>query len=255
MTRFRRGLLVILILSSLSSTLLSTGCVRRVSPAPEGVKNDASLEELLNLYYFRRDMIDGFKGLVKVSSNSPRRGSQSFLANWASQGEETRIQGFDFLGRTLFDLRLAGPSVSLSIPSERRVFEGGRDAFEEMAEKEIPLGSIGLIDWVGQAGIPALSDALLPALEKGDDFFILYLFKPGVGKGILDQKIWIERTKFWVKRVEGFDPTGARRSVLTLDDYRKVGTFYFPFDIRGESRGEEVALHFQEVNITPGGRF
>lgn len=241
---FRRGFFLVSI-----ALLLSTGCARQVRPTEEAIKKDASLEELLNLYQIRREALPPFKGLLQVTAHTPREGRHTFQAAWSSQKHETRIQGFDLLGRTLFDLHLAGPALSLSIPSERKTFQGSRDEFERMHQGELPPLPVELLDWVRRAGIPEIPLRVIPAFEKGEDSFILYFFTmTDDGRLTLEKKIWIERTAFWVKRVESFDPSGARRALFTFDHYQKVGGFDFPFAIEGEGLGNKVALDFREVS-------
>lgn len=237
---FGLGLVVVLLLS---------GCVKKeIRPTGEALKKDASLEELLSLYQLRRQEWNGFKGLVEVTADSKRQGRHTLQASWVFQGGQTRIRGFNLLGGTLFELRLSGPMVTLHLPSEHRTIEATRDEFEEQIQTAVPIGSPALIDWVNGGGTPDPTPPALPALEKGEERFTLYLLRVLPGKAVLQEKIWIERTAFRVERVEIFDVSGKRRAALTFGDYRKVGKTDFPFEVRGESAGEKVTLHFKEVS-------
>ncbi|TAK02490.1 MAG: hypothetical protein EPO39_13325 [Candidatus Manganitrophaceae bacterium] len=238
---FGLGLVVLLLLSA---------CAKgELRPAEEAVKKDASLEELLTLYQLRREEWNGFKGLLEITADSKRQGRHTFQASWVFQNGETRIRGFNLLGGTLFELRLAGPRVTLHLPSERRTIEATRDEFEEQIQEVVPIGSPALIDWVNRGAIPDPSPPLLPALEKGEERFTLYLLRALPGKAVLQEKISMERTAFRVEQVEMFDFSGERRAFLRFADYRKVGKQDFPFEVRGESQGEKVTLRFKEVSL------
>lgn len=229
--------------------LLVSGCAKKeIRPDGEAVKKDASLEELLTHYQLRRQAWTGFKGLVEITADSQRQGRHTIQASWVFQDGETRIRGFNLLGGTLFELRLAGPMVTLHLPSERRTIEATRSEFEQEIQGAIPIGSPTLIDWVNRSGLPDPAPPSLPALEKGKDHFILYLLRALPGKAILEEKISIERTAFRVERVDLFDIMGARRARLIFGDYRKVGQQDFPFEVRAESEGEKVALRFREIS-------
>jgi hypothetical protein len=229
--------------------LLVSGCGKKeIRAVEEAVKRDASLEELLTHYQLRRQAWSGFKALVEITADSKHQGRHTFQASWAHQNGETRIRGFNLVGGTLFELRLAGPSVTLHLPSERRTIEATREEFEEEVQAAVPIGSLALIDWVNRRGLPDPTPPSLPALEKGKERFILYLIRALPGKAVLEEKIRIERTAFRVERVERFDRIGAQRGRLFFDDYRKVGQHDFPFEVRGESEGEKVTLRFREVS-------
>lgn len=228
--------------------LLVSGCAKKeIRPTDEAVKKDASLEELLTHYQLRHQEWNGFKGLLEIAADSKRQGRHTFQASWVFQEGQTRIRGFNLLGGTLFELRLAGPVVTLHLPAERRTIEASREEFEEEIQAAIPIGSLALIDWVNRGGIPDPAPPSLPALEKGKRF-ILYLIRALPGKAVLEEKVFIERTAFRVERVERFDLMGERRGRLIFGDYRKVGGHDFPFEIRGESEGERVTLRFREVS-------
>lgn len=228
--------------------LLVSGCTKEIRPDGEAVQRDASLEELLTHYQLRRQAWTGFKGLVEITADSKRQGRHTFQASWVFQEGQTRIRGFNLLGGTLFELKMAGPMVTLHLPSERRTIEATREEFEEEIQTAIPIGSPALIDWVNRRGLPDPAPPLLPALEKEKDRFILYLLRALPGKAVLEEKISIERIAFRVERVELFDIMGARRARLIFGDYRKVGQQDFPFEVRGESEGEKVTLRFREVS-------
>jgi len=91
----------------------------------------------------------------------------------------------------------------------------------------------------------------IPVLEKSENHFTIYLFSIFEGRAILIDKIIIERTAFHVKRVELFDHTGLRRSIIELDDYRPVDGRDFPFSIKGITGGKTITLTFKEISFPP----
>jgi hypothetical protein len=228
--------------------LLSEGCTKQIRPEKEVIKKEASLEELLTLYRIRREAVPDFKGLMEVTANFPQKGRHTFQATVRSQGDQIRFRVFNLFGGTVFDLMMDGPAVSFTIPSEQRTFEGTHDELEAQIQTEIPPGAIDLLEWIGRGGVPEIEPPFIPALEKGDDFFILYLFTTNGRRANLVEKIWIERTAFRVKRVERFDASGAIGAVMALEEYRKVGGHDFPFLIEGESRGEQISVKFKEIS-------
>lgn len=230
---------------------LLSACTKQVRPTPpHGVqKRDISLEELLDLYQKRLDGKKRLKALMEVRADLSDRGIHRFQSSWHSHGDQIEIRGFDLFGGTLFDLGLNGSVFSITIPSEQKHFEGNLELFDEMAGEKIPFGSLDLIDWVKRRGIPELTTAQVPAIEEREESFILYLFTSERGRGILQQKIWIERTAFRVKKVELFDRAGKRRGMVELNDYRRIDGSDFPFSIRGFSQKATIALRFREVSF------
>lgn len=242
MVRFRFVVVLIFL-------LLSFGCTKQIRPEKEVIKKDASLEELLTLYQHREEEVSGFKGLMEVTADFPKLGRHTFKSTIRSEGEQVRFRVFDLFGGTLLELVTEGEMISLTVPSEKRKFQGTFEELQQQIQTEIPPGSIEFLDWASRGGVPGIADPYIPALEKGNDFFILYLFITDGRKAELVEKIWIERTAFWVKKVETFDATGMITSVILLDDYRKVGRHDFPFSIEGESGGQKISAKFKEISL------
>ncbi len=231
---------------------LSAGCTKQIRPTQTIVKKDASLENLLNLYQNRLEPGIGIKAVMEVKTQHPRQGGHTFLASWHSRQDTIKIRGFNLFGGTLFELQIKDPTFLLTLPSENKRLEAPLNELDQVAGGKIPFGSLELLEWVKRGGVPVVPPSTLPALEKGDDFFILYLFTVEQGRARLEEKIWIERTRFWTKKVELFDHTGRQRGVILLDDHRRVGKRHFPFSVRGNTGGETVSLDFREVSwITP----
>jgi outer membrane biogenesis lipoprotein LolB len=236
------GLLWVLIL-----VFLSYGCTKQVRSSPTITKKDASLEALLNLYQNRLNPNFGIKALMEVKTLNPNQGGHSFLASWHSKKDTIRIRGFNLFGGTLFELQLEDPTFFLTLPSENKRLEAPLDELEQVAGGKIPFGSLELLEWVKRGGVPLITGLTVPALEKREGHFILYLFTVEKGRARLQEKIWIERTRFWAKKVELFDRTGLRRGVILLDDYRRVGSRYFPFSVSGNTESKTISQNFREV--------
>ncbi len=235
------------------SLLTLPACTKQIRPrpatGPEVIKLDASLDELLQLYQQRQQERSTLKALIEVKADLGERGTHSFQSAWRSQKDRVKMKGFDLFGRTIFDLNLEGSSFSIFIPSEQKVFEGDLEHFDDMAGGKIPFGSSDLLEWLKRSGIPDVGPDRIPALEKRDDIFILYVFSSEAGLGFLKEKIWIERTGFRIERVDLFDRTGIRKGLIILDDYREIDGRFFPFSITGNSRGQVLELKFKEVSF------
>lgn len=244
---FKAALLTILFFFTLVS------CTKQIRPnlptATEAVKRDASLAELLHLYKQNLKTRRTLKALIEIKADLGKRGKHDFQSSWRSEKNRIKMKGFNLFGGTLFDLELNGSGFSIHIPSERKVFEGDLEFFEDMAGEKIPFGSLGLLEWVKRGGIPEVGPDLIPALEKRDHAFILYIFSTESGRGILKEKVWIERTAFRVERVEFFDHEGRQKSIAIFKDYREVKDQIFPFSITGKHRGQVLELNFKEVSF------
>lgn len=222
---------------------------KQIKPTPAIPKQDASLEELLSLYRQRAQMGSNIKALVKVDADLGERGHHSIQAAWRSSKEDIHLHGFNLFGGDLFKLNIDASSFSLKTPSDPEAFEADLEFFSEVAGKKIPFGSIDLLRWVQRSGTPDTTFPKIPVLEKGEDYFTMYLFSVFEGRAILVDKIIIERSAFRVKRVELFDYTGLRRGLIELDNYQRVDGREFPFSVKGISGSEVITLSFKEVSF------
>ena len=236
-------------MSGCLSLFFFSGCTKQLRSTPPSIQKDASIEELLSLYQKRLKGTESLKALMEVTANFGDRGRHRFQASLHAHNNQSRIRGFDLFGGTLFDLRLNDVFFSLKVPSEKMPVEAELEQFESVAGEKLPFGSLDLLEWVQRGGLPALTLRDIPALEKGKDFFILYLFSIERGMARLRQKIHIERTHFRVKQVELFDRSGLRRGMLTFDNYRKVDGHDFPFFVKGSGGGEGIVMTFREVSF------
>jgi len=186
---------------------------------------------------------------MEIKADLGPRGTHSFQAAWRAQNSRTKITGFDLFGRTLFDLSLNPSLFSIAVPSEQKVIEGDLDTFEASAGEVIPLASRDLIAWINRGGIPDLASPRITALEKGNDFFILFVFLNEGGKGRLLEKIWIERMAFRVEKVALYNRFGQQHGIMEFKDYRQIEGKAFPFAVKGSGRGEVIELTFREVSF------
>jgi len=224
-----------------------SGCTKQIRPTIALVKQDTSLGELVTLYKARLKRNQRFKMLMEVKADLGGRGKHRFQASWRSDREKVQIQGFNLFGGSLFDLTLNGSSFFLDIPPERKSFEGELDFFSEAVGIDIPFGSLEFLEWVRRGGGPEISKPLIPALEKGNDHFVLYLFTLRQGNALLREKIWIERAHFHIIRVERFDLKGIRQEVIEFSDYRQIEGRDFPFLIHGSSTARKIRLSLREL--------
>ncbi len=226
-----------------------SACTKQIKPTTDAIKQDASLEELLALYQNRLGMNTDLKALIKVDADLGERGHHTLQSAWRSSKKEIQLRGFNSFGGTLFELNVDSNSFSLKIPSEPHVFEADLDFYESVAGKQIPFGSLDLLRWVQRGGVPDTAFPNIPMLEKGERFYTLYLFVMIQGRAVLSEKVFIDRTAFRVKRIEGFDPTGIRRGIIVLDDYKMIDGRQFPLSMKGIGGGEVIDLRFHEVSF------
>lgn len=243
-----------LLITSLFFFTLSA-CTKQIRPSPhpvpEAIKRDASLDELLHLYQQRQKTGSTLKALIEVKADLGERGKHTFQSAWRSANNRVNMKGFNLFGGTLFELDLSGSRFSVKVPSEGKVFEGDLEFFDDMAEDKIPFGSLALLEWLKRGGIPEVGPERIPALEKREDVFILYIFSSESGRGFLKEKIRIERTDFRVERVDLFDPAGLQKGTILLEDYREIEGRFFPFSIMGKSREQVLELNFKKLAFPP----
>ncbi|VAX32935.1 hypothetical protein MNBD_NITROSPIRAE01-1406 [hydrothermal vent metagenome] len=237
------GLLCFITLSACSGKQIKT-----TSPIP---KQDASLQELLSLYQQRSEMNSNIKALVQVNADLGTRGHHKIQSVWQSSKDTIHLRGLNLFGGDLFRLDIDATSFSLKTAADPQALEADLEFFHEIAGRQIPFGSIDLLRWVQRAGLPDTAFPKIPVLEKSETHFTIYLFSIFEGHAILIDKIIIERSAFRVKRVELFDHTGLRRSIIELDDYRRVDGRDFPFSVKGITGNEIITLNFKEVSFPP----
>jgi len=225
------------------------GCTR-----PLGIKKEhreISLAELIAIYQHRREGILHIKGLMEVTVIPAKRQKQVFHAAWRSNPQHIKIHGFNLLGGTLFHFELTEETVSFVMPVRRLNLQVSRDKFEEAAGEKIPLGSLEMLEWVREGGIPKVPPHLVPRLEKNGPLLVLTLSTAVEDKMDLQEKIWIELDKLLVKKVEIFDKDHARRAIMKITEYQKIGVHMIPSSIEWEGPEGTVQLRWIEIDINP----
>ena len=226
------------------------GCTQAIFPTT-ALPPDPTLEELISLYRKQREEIPPLKGLMKVTITD--NGNKGFWAKWRSYDGVIQVDGYDLLGRTLFNLKVAGEEFSLVSPENN--FNGNREALEQYLiahDSEIRIEWVTLLDWIARGGLPDLSTSMHPTLRKdvgsdGNGYFVL---------SFAEQDIFLDRKSLRTKTV--FFNNSDRFIGMTFNDYRSIGNIFFPFsihtevhDIRKGSRQDSIDMEivFKEVKV------
>lgn len=219
-----------------------------------GEKKDASIEELLRLLDLRYEEINTIKALVSIEVDSiPPVPLRSFDGEVVySKPRDLRIRGFGpvFL-RPIFDFVARGEDFQFQTLNDGKIFEGNLNELLSTGSIEGPIKFADLLDVLGAVGTPFIDPSLVTALEKTDEFYIIYVIVMHGGKGKLDKKIWIDRVDHQVKKEEVFDLSGLRRMVLSFGDYRPTGGIIRPYKISAEREGLKINLRFREIRMNP----
>lgn len=237
--------------------MLLVGCTRAIfrttALLAEAVPPpDPTLEELVSLLQKQREEIPPLKGLMKVTIKD--KGDKGFWGKWSSVNGVIKIAGYNLLGGTLFNLKVAGSEVSLE--SSENNFHGSREALEQYLvahRSEIRIEWVTLLDWIARGGLPDLSTTTHPTLRKdvdrkGNLYFILSLLEQD--KGIQD--VYIDRKSLRIKTVMLHH--AERLTRMRFDDYRAVGNISFPFFIEIELHTNDpmrMEIVFKEVKVMP----
>lgn len=241
---------------SLGCVLLSlclTGCMAKRVPVMETERlGEASLEELVELLGSRYRAMNTLKALVKVEVKTSE-GQGTFPGILLFQRpDHLRLQGFDPLGRSVFDLVARGEEVRVYLPGEDRILTEEIDTFPFMGDGKALLKLTDLLEVLGASGGIYLDPTMIPALEKDQMFYVLYLFFVQDSRAALLKKLWLERVHFRLVREEIFDPGGQRRMTIFFDQYQKIEDQWRPFRVRAETQGAyELSLDYSEMKVNP----
>lgn len=219
-----------------------------------GEKKDASIEELLRILDSRYEEISTIKALVSIEVDSiPPVPLRSFDGEVIySKPRDIRIRGFGpVFPRPIFDFIAKGEDFQFQALNDGKIFEGNLNELLSTGSIEGPIKFSDLLDVLGAVGTPFIDPSLVTALEKTDEYFIIYVIVMHGGKGKLDKKIWIDRVDLQVKKEEVFDLSGLRRMVLSFGDYRPTGEIMRPYKISAEREGLKIILRFREIMMNP----
>lgn len=213
---------------------------------------EASLEEIMDLLHRRYKETSTVKALVQVEmmSGSPAK-TQSFTAALFSElPKKIRLQGFDPLGRTLFDFLSPGEDFQLYLPDRRLLVKGTLSDMEsQWLDAPFRLGD--LLEAVASAGAPFVDVSLLPALEKEEAHYILHLLILEGDTARLVKRFYLERQEFRVEREVIFDSRGSPMLSIRFGDFRKVGESWRPYHVSLErmEEGTRLDVRFREVTV------
>ncbi len=240
----------------------ATACAQKIRRG-EGVspKKDASLQEILALFSSRSEPFSrGVRALAEIKFESLREEPHSFTGRIEREGEETRVSGFNPLGQTLFRLAVVPGQITLAIPRRgadgEEVISGPPERFFEAATAR----GFPQVEAAAQMlGASRPVERVIPALEKGDEFVLLFFAVDSSGdggpaSGRLVKKVVLERTDFLVQEEVLYDRSGAPRWRTRFSDWRSVGGAKVPFLIEGEgASGMRLALSLREVHFESSG--
>jgi len=237
--------------ASLLLTVLIAGCAahRSAVEADALPKRDVTLAELERILAERAE-VGAYRALVTFeASRGGRSGSVKGTVRYAPP-KTLEVHGLDFLGRDLFVLTAEGEHVTL------RRDDGTSLVGAELMES-------GLAPWVGTIRV---TDVLLAvgaihgvsvdplevvALERGDEWYTLYVLVVDGGRARLERKILFERTRFLPVSQEWFDGDGSRRMRVEFDRYREVRGTWRPFLVSASSEFGSLRIEVHELAFDP----
>ncbi len=233
--------------------LCLAGCIAKRVPVTETERlGEANLEDLVKLLESRYRDINTLKALVKVEAKTPEGKNAFHGILLFKRPDHLRLQGLDFLGRTMFDLIARGEEVRIHLPGENRVLAEEIDPYPFFGEGKPPVKLTDFLEVLGASGGIDLDPTVIPALEKDQTAYILYLFYVQESRAVLLKKLWLERTHFRLVREEIFDPDGQRRMTIFFDNYQKIVDHWRPFKVRAETQGSyELSLDYTEIKVNP----
>jgi hypothetical protein len=233
--------------------LCLAGCMAKRVPVTEaGRLEEADLEDLVKLLESRYRDIDALKALVRVEAKTPDGKNAFHGILLFKRPDHLRLQGLDLLGRTLFDLTARGEEVRIQLPGEDRVLSEEIDSYPIFGQGQASVKLADLLEVLGASGGVFLDPTMIPALEKNQTEYILYLFFMEEFRAVLLKKLWLERAHFRLVREEIFDPDGQRRMTIFFDDYQKIMGHWRPFKVRAETGGVyELRLDYSEIKVNP----
>jgi hypothetical protein len=142
--------------------------------------------------------------------------------------------------------------VRVYFPGEDRVLTEEIDTFPFMGDGKVLLKLTDLLEVLGASGGIYLDPTMIPALEKDQMFYVLYLFFVQDSRAALLKKLWLERVHFRLVREEIFDSGGQRRMTIFFDQYQKIEDQWRPFRVRAETQGAyELSLDYSEIKVNP----
>lgn len=240
-----------LLAAALGLALLS-GCAshRHAVETQSLPKREATLAELERMLA-ERSQVGGYRALVTFEvSRGGRAGSVKGTVRFAPP-RTYEVRGLDPLGRDVFALNAEGEHITLRRADGVPALNGS-DAID--AELAPWIGSLRVADVlrvVGAGQGPSVDPLDLLALERGEDYYTLYVLVLDDGRARLDRKIRFERTRFLAVSEEWFDVNGSPRLRVEFDRYREVSGQWRPFLVSATNGAGTLKIDFHEVAAEP----
>jgi hypothetical protein len=217
--------------------LILTGCFgNRVKPSgePAPVLKIWTSDEILDVVGQRTQAIRQVKALITVKVDG-KKPSGFFLpirtldaALWterprppAERAVQIRLQGFNPLGGTLFDLVSKDGRPQLSVPGRSKEVQ---QRLEEMLIRNGARSSFPyeILDALAGGGQPLMRPSESTAIEQSDGEIIVYQFLlEADGRSRLIRKYWLD-DRLLTKQAAYFAPTGRPSVTLVYRDYQTV---------------------------------
>ncbi len=213
-------------------------------------KREATLDELERILADRARG-NGYRALVTFEvSRGTRSGSVKGTVRFTPP-RTLDIRGLDPLGRDLFALRAEGESITLHRADGVPTLESVEAIESELAPW---IGSLRVADVLRVAGSgqgPFVDSLDLLALERGEDYYTLYVLMMDDGRARLERKIRFERTRFLPVSEEWFDQHGSSRLRVEFDRYREVAGQWRPFLVSATNGAGALRIAYHEIAPEP----
>jgi hypothetical protein len=231
---------------------LASGCAsqRHVVATESLPKRDATLAELERILA-ERAPVGGYRALVTFeASRGGRSGSVKGTVRFVPP-HTYEVRGLDPLGRDVFALDAEGEHVTLRRANGAQSLNGAEAIDSELAPWIGSLRVADVLRVVGAGQGPSVDPLDLLALERGDDYYTLYVLVLDDGRARLDRKIRFERTRFLPVSEEWFDMNGSQRLRVDFDRYREVSGQWRPFRVTATSGAGALRIDYHEVAAEP----
>ncbi|MBM4124265.1 MAG: hypothetical protein FJ246_04830 [Nitrospira sp.] len=199
--------------------LLLAGCARWTWREEPPLKA-ATAEQLTELLRERETAIQTMKGLFRVQVKGPGilLAQRMEGAMFYRRPHALRLQGFNQVGGSLFDLVLAGEVYRLRLPGQ--VLAGRLDALSGTDQIGRPL-QLSVLAVSGAVGTAAVSKAEDVALSEDGDLYRLDVLALGKAARPL-RRIWFERQSLQVVQEDRLTGEGEVEVTVRFEDFRPV---------------------------------
>ena len=239
--------------------ILIGGCTTRQRVVPDLPLQSASLASLVDRLGERTRSIQTLKALVVIRPEGRPAVNGSLMLARSDEGGAAffRLKGFDWLGRTLFDIGSDGDRIRIVVPSQDRVIEGRLDGLDDSG---LPLPAAELRRLVSTVLGPYIGPDEIPVLEEQGRMYLIHLIRLPEGtpgkEGRLTRRLWIERTHMRLVRVELFGPAEITGTAdLSGDGPRAVSAVEFEdYSIYAGRDGPRMAWPGRLILTRPAGQ-